>query len=382
MTRRHLVLAAAVLLGGCGSSSQSPKNDAGSDASLGPLGFIPSNIDLTKLDLSNVVDEDITGPCELRTVADGSENCFMRAANGTVTQSDGSTLHVIVVKSLRVEPAGRIRLSTIGGALPMAIVSLGDFTLLGTIEGAASGLNAGPGGFSAGGGPGGGAAATGVTLTPGASAGGASYCGLGGQGVLEMGATGAAGAKTAAYGTPALVPLVGGSAGGLGDIASGGGGGAVQLVSGGTFTLGTGASVNVGGGGGPSGGTTGQEAGGGGSGGAILIEAKTITIAGTLAANGGGGGGGGGIGAGDGASGAAGATPAAGGTGSAVGGLGGAGTTVDGTTPAAPTTGGGAPAGGGGVGRIRLNSRSGQATLTGATLSPAATTPCVTQGMI
>jgi hypothetical protein len=38
--------------------------------------------------------------------------------------------------------------------------------------------------------------------------------------------------------------------------------------------------------------------------------------------------------------------------------------------------------GGGGAGRIRINSKSGAADLTGATLSPDATTSCVTQGAV
>jgi hypothetical protein len=38
--------------------------------------------------------------------------------------------------------------------------------------------------------------------------------------------------------------------------------------------------------------------------------------------------------------------------------------------------------GGGGAGRIRINTQSGSATLTGATLSPDSTTSCVTQGKV
>jgi hypothetical protein len=34
------------------------------------------------------------------------------------------------------------------------------------------------------------------------------------------------------------------------------------------------------------------------------------------------------------------------------------------------------------AGRVRINSKSGQADLTGATFSPALTTPCVTQGTL
>ncbi len=101
------------------------------------------------------------------------------------------------------------------------------------------------------------------------------------------------GASAAAYGTANLSPLLAGSSGGAGGGTAGSGGGAIQLVAGGPFKLGSLAYINVGGSGGDSAGETnaGEEASGGGSGGAILIEASMATIAGVLAATGGGGGG-------------------------------------------------------------------------------------------
>ena len=359
-----------------------PVPDAPGEASTGPLPFQPSNIDLGGIDLSKIADEDVSGNCQIRTGQGAAQDCFNHPADAIVMQSDGSKVHVIVVKSLKVEPQGHITVSSIEGNLPLAIVAIGDFNLLGVLDAHATGASAVAGGFTVqgnmkGGGPGGGAAATGVSLTPGAGAGGGSYCGQGGQGAVEMGASGMAGPKSTANGTPEIVPLVAGSAGGGGDVGGGAGGGALQLVAGGTFTMAAGSYVNVGGGGGAQGGTVGQDAGGGGSGGSLLIEATTVKIAGILAANGGGGGGS----QNDGRDGSADAMVAAGGPGASQGGTGGAGATIDGTTATASSTSGSAAGGGGGAGRIRINSKSGMADVTAATMSPAATTTCVSQGM-
>jgi len=110
----------------------------------------------------------------------------------------------------------------------------------------------------------------------------------------------------AAYGTVTGVPLLAGAAGGDSlwvDVFQGGpggqGGGALQLVSCGGFTLAQFGKINAGGSGGVGGtsatrGPFAPEGAGGGSGGTILIEATQIAIAGDLAANGGGGGSGGG----------------------------------------------------------------------------------------
>jgi hypothetical protein len=157
---------------------------------------------------------------------------------------------------------------------------------------------------------------------------------------VETTATGSAGAATPSYGTPPIVPLIGGSTGGAGDIGAGAGGGALQLVSGGKFTLGAGAYINVGGGGG------------------------------------------GGIGSNNGHDGTPDSMAAAGGPGAGMGGTGGAAASINGASGATNATGGSAAAGGGGAGRIRINSVSGVVDLTLATISPAVTTSCVTQGKV
>lgn len=356
-------------------------SEAAAEASTGLLPFTPSNISLSGIDLSKIVDEDVTTNCQIRTGASTAQDCFNNPGDAVMLQSDGTKVHVVVVKSLRVEPQAAITVASVQGNLPLAIVAIGDFTLLGTIDVATAGSVGAAGGFTAmndmaGGGPGGGAGATGVSLTPGIGAGGGSYCGQGGQGAVEMGATGTPAARTAVYGSPSIVPLSGGSAGGGGAVGGGAGGGALQLVAGGTFSMGAGSHVGVGGGGGPQGGTIGQDAGGGGSGGSLLIEATKVKIAGKLGANGGGGGGS----QNDGHDATTDANPAAGGPGASTGGTGAAGATVDGASATAATTSSSAGGGGGGAGRIRINSASGSADLTGATLSPAASTSCVSQG--
>lgn len=368
---------------------------SGQDAAPNGRGFTPSNIDLSGVDLSMVGDADIATNCAINTGTDapGGSCLTLQDASGrsgvetVLMQSDGSKVHVFVVKSLTVEPAGHITINGPAGGLPVVIVSLGDMTVLGTIDVSAKHDQSFGGGFQSsqisqkGAGPGGGPAATGTGGMLGAGAGGGSYCGKGGQGALESGATLTAGAAAAPVGTVELVPLVGGSSGGSGTFGAGAGGGALQLVAFGQFSAGAGSTINVGGGGGEPAVSSnpGDNSGGGGSGGALLIEATAVKIAGTLAANGGGGGGVSNVGL----DATPDATPAPGGGKPAdgAGGAGSAGTSIDGATPASVNPGpvGG---GGGGAGRIRINTTSGAAVLSAATLSPAASTTCVTQGKV
>jgi hypothetical protein len=344
-----------------------------------PFPFTPSNVSLSGLDLSAVVDEDLATDCELDTgtAPTAGGTCLENPVETILTQSDGSKIHVLIVKSLKIEPAAHLSVNRPTAGLPLAIIALGDMTILGTIDVRAMGDQSYGGGFEStqnnhkGAGPGGGAAATGVGgTTMGAGAGGGSYCGKGGQGALEANATAQAGAATPPYGTQEIVPLVGGSSGGSGSFGAGAGGGAVQLVAFGRFSMGAGSYINVGGGGGQPAVSSnpGDDSGGGGSGGSILIEATTVQIAGALAANGGGGGG---VSA-PGHDGTPDAIAAAGGAmvGLGAGGMGSAQGSNDGATPASVDPGpvGG---GGGGAGRIRINTMTGSAVLDGAVLSPA-----------
>jgi hypothetical protein len=189
--------------------------------------------------------------------------------------------------------------------------------------------------------------------------------GAGGDGGL--GAPGSTGGL--AFGDTAVTILVGGGGGGGGGGGSnagfgGGGGGAVQLISNTSIEIRGAGGINVGGCGGDSGNGGNDAGGGGGAGGTIVLEAPTITIdGGKLAANGGAGAANG-NGAADGQDGqlsgmrATGGSPAAGGK----GGDGAAGTDLDGQQGEGA---GGAPIGGGGgaIGRIRLNTRTGDVVL-------------------
>ena len=358
-----------------------------------PFAFTPSNLNLVGIDVSNVVDEDLASDCELDTgtTPTAGGTCLKSPVETILTQSDGSKIHVLIVKSLKIEPAAHLSVNRPAAGLPLAIVALVDMTILGTIDVHAMGDQSYGGGFEStqnnqkGAGPGGGPAATGVGgTTMGAGAGGGSYCGKGGQGALEANAAVPAGAATAPYGSPEIIPLVGGSSGGSGSFGAGAGGGAVQLVAFGQFSMGAGSYINVGGGGGQPAVSSnpGDDSGGGGSGGSILIEATGVQIAGALAANGGGGGG---VSA-SGHDGTPDTNRAAGGAmaGLGAGGAGGASGNNDGTTPASVDPGpvGG---GGGGVGRIRINTRSGSAVLDSAKLSPAPGNPlgsCMSVGSV
>jgi hypothetical protein len=372
---------------GC-SSTSSPTPAGGHGDDTGPtsqgLGFSPSNglaAALDTVDWSSLPDIDVTKSDEQASVdCDGNAQCVAL----TATQTDGSMVQVYVANSWKVEPAGVLN---IVDKMPVILVAFDTITVLGRIDASATSNTTVAGGF-AGSAAGPGVGGTGMESSMGSygtGAGGASYCGLGGAGGQATSANGGAG-KT--YGSPTLIPLMGGSAGGVGDLFSGAGGGAIQLVAGTSITVGASGIVSVGGGGGYDGSGAGQyAASAGGSGGALLFEAPAVTIAGLLEANGGGGGGGL-----DGPSIASDATPnstpasggAPGTTG--VGGAGSAGGTTSGGAGAAgdPATGpgeNGPGAGGGGAGYIRINTSSASATITG-TLSPAVGTTCVSQGTI
>ena len=363
------------LVGGCTVTSSKTVSDAGApaadaaapdaapqgDGSTSTLGFTPSNIDLSGLDLSAVGDIDITTNCTFNSEIDQQlcgDDAKMKFK--TVTQANNIKVGVYVARSFRVEPNAVV---TIAGNAPIVFVALDKIDVLGGIVGAGKQDSAIAGGYTPtgqnakGGGPGGGLAGTNTS-----AAGGGSYCGIGGSGAVETG-TGPGSMGGAAYGTPEITPLVGGSSGGTGDVGGGGaGGGGIQLVAANSISVPAGGYLHVGGGGGTFGGAAGgQEASGGGSGGSILFESLTVTIAGILAANGGG--------AGEGAGGNEGANatpndqPALGGTDPVRGSAGGNGSAAastkgtDGSVKMGSTAGGG----GGGAGRIRVNTKSGMA---------------------
>lgn len=366
-----------------------PPSPVDSATNNGPLSFTPSNVDLSGIDLTKVGDFVVDGDCSIDTdsnlasCGDGASVLGFKLA----TQSDGSTVAVYVARSMTI---GAGKSLSVAGSHPLVFIALETITLAGSLNGNSREEVGVAGGYSRqsqmpqraqGAGPGGGGAGT-----DGTASGGGSYCGIGGAGGVESGAPASGGA---AYGTPEITPLVAGSAGG--DI-GGAGGGAIQLVAGTSITIKAAGLIHVGAGGGGFGGISTQNAAGGGSGGSILLESLAVSVAGTLAANGGGGGAGTSDGIGSappqdpgGANSTGNATPAMGGkagVGPSSGGNGSAAASVNGTAGAF-TAGNNyaAGGGGGGAGRIRINTSSGQTTLTG-TVSPAASTPCTTQGTV
>ena len=181
---------------------------------------------------------------------------------------------------------------TASGRNPLALLSLGDITLAGTLD--AAGRNGGQQGAGLGGrgGPGGGAGGSGgpsIGQTgegPGGGIGG--YGGLGNCSWGEGGAYGGAGGNwnpcrspAAAYGDPALV-LNGGSGGGASGVnlfgtgaGGGGGGGGVELGALGQITLHGGTLLDL------TGGNFGDGLAvnaGGGSGGGLLLHAPVISL--------------------------------------------------------------------------------------------------------
>jgi hypothetical protein len=296
-------------------------------------------------------------------------------SNGIFYQQVSPTLAVLGVIELRVVAGSTME---VFGSRSLVVLSRLDAIIDGTVRadgGLCDGFTKRSSCAGAGGGRGGGELG-------GTSAGGCAPGGNGTQGQLDTGGAGGGMATAggaggtsggAAGGEPAdlgqcvgetLVPLAGGGGGGKSQgAAGGGGGGGLQITAYGTLRVSAGAVVTAVGAGGQ--GTqiiANNGGGGGGAGGAILLEGATVDVGNGVISVAGGGGGGGRVIAADGQPGRADGQPATGGVGDGVGmtdgrggdgaidGAGGAGTsnaagTLDGT--------GG---GGGGVGRIRVNS--------------------------
>lgn len=365
---------------GPGAADGSPDAVAPADGSFvpnpadGPLGFTVSNVDFGSIDagalgsdagpFANAPDVTITGSlqCQTGLPCAGSPTT-------TITLSDGSPADLFVMHSLTLPDTASLSFT---GMNPVILAVLTTASIQGPIIVNGMLNNAIAGGFS-GTAPGPGAGQGGNGFASASGGAGGSFCGVGGQGGSPTPPIPVGGPT---YGTPNLVPLIGGSAGGEAGGTSGAGGGAIQIVAGQGITVGLFASINAGGGG----------AGiirGGGSGGAILLEAPSVLVQGILAANGGGGGGYGG----NGANGSASSQPAPGGIeqidgGAATGGMGSAGSVIDGGNAGGyDPQAGFAGAGGGGAGRIRINTATGSANISG-TISPAPGSGCMTQGML
>ena len=261
-------------------------------------------------------------------------------------EGPAETVGVFFVRSLEVVAGERL---VVIGSRPIIIVAREDVIVAGEIRVEYSGGYPAPDSEypEYGNGPGGGGYSPRTTSFGGGGEGG-DHCttgGLGAEQTLAYGRT---------YGTTRIVPLVGGSSGGKPQSAnrSGAGGGALQIVAGGSIVVQPTGSIVAAGEWGPGGVGEGS---GGGAGGAILLEAPIVRVLGTLNADGGHGGTG---------VGGAGAT----GSSSAQNGM---------SDWGVYSTHGG---GGGGAGRIRINTSSGAAEIAiDAVVSPAT---CFTQGLL
>jgi hypothetical protein len=287
----------------------------------------------------------------------------------------GPEVAVLVVNSLIV---GAENVFAPTGSRPLVVVAATTMELGGEIQ-VKTGMRPGPvpsAQWDGVPGPGPGGGKQGQNTMYAGGAGGGSYCSAGGKGGDDYNQP-SGGQPGAVYGTPALVPLEGGSSGAMARGSScvdtnSEGGGAMQLVAGESITIDGWISAPG------NGGCDGYRWGGsaGGSGGAILIEAPEVTHNGNLAANGGGGGG-------DfypGAPGNETASPAAGDCG---------GNGAAGDQPAkngaddSDTTCDTPSAGGGGAGWIRINTATGTVTQgASAVLSPTLSTNCTTFGTL
>ncbi|MHB1844245.1 MAG: hypothetical protein ACYCWW_05360, partial [Deltaproteobacteria bacterium] len=198
-----LLLACGPLLPGSGGSGFS---------------FAPSNVSLAEItkveSLAQV--ENQSGSCSITTDATApSQDCFASPIEA-VTQPDGTTVDLIVAKSITVQTNAVV---TVTGSVPLVLVSLSDVTWSGQLlaNSPSPGLWTGPGGApeaasSANGiGGGGGAAGSATALIGG---GGGSNCGLGGPGAGQT-------SPGTAFGNPSIRPLVGGASGGGGALGSG-----------------------------------------------------------------------------------------------------------------------------------------------------------------
>ena len=366
------------LVTACSITPADSSTDGGVDAAVVPqeagvaIKFAPSNTPAPSFE--GLGDVDISSPCEINTDTGKTDCAGLRPdafSYSKVDQGTGaSKIAVFAMRSLRIEPSAVLRVS---GSLPFVAFAATNMDVQGGLDASSDVAVAHAGGYVSaehgdGLGPGGGGSSP--NYNGGA---GGSYCGIGGTGGVDV-APGST--QGSAYGSPALSPLVAGSAGGSGQYGLGGlggaGGGAVQLVAGAAINVAAGGFVSVGGGGGT------HNGGGGGSGGSLLLESPTISMSGKLAANGGGGtifnGGNPGENGGRTAARAQGSTATAG-TGSSDADINGTSGTI--LPPDKNSSG----SGGGGAGRIRLNTTTGAAQITGV-VSPSLATSCATQGAL
>lgn len=308
--------------------------------------LVPSGGAVTPADLDATGLADIT----LASTTIDSTSGVINGVTGFVFQVQNN-VGIFRFKSLTITQG-----ITIVGTRAVALVADGPIVISGVVDarGSCVGRSAGPGGGV--GAPG----SANAGAPGGGTGGGANDDGGGGGGFGAVGGTGRGGQPGGnSFGDPEITILRGGGGGGGGrNGEGGGGGGGLQFVSNGQIVITAVGGVNAGGCGAPDGGGGALDGGGGGgAGGTILLEAPEVVIDGVLAVNGGAGADNNNVGG----AGRLDRTPAIGG-----GADGSAGPIITGRNGVNSGDGGG-----GAAGRIRVNTRTGTATL-GATsvLSP------------
>jgi len=274
----------------------------------------------------------------------------------TVTpQTAAPNIRVFIVHSLTAAQV------TISGGNALAVVSNGDLTIGGVFTASAIINVPGAGAFNDTICKGGDAPVLAGGTAGGSGGGGFGFAGGSGGTAISDSGTASGGAGGAPTGNPTLIPLRGGCDSGAVGPAKGSGGGAIQLVSRTKIAVSGVIAAN------------GSSVTGGGSGGGILLEAPVVEVSGSVVANGGAGAGGC-IFPRSGENGRLDAIPATAGVGCSDtgrdGGSGGAGNTGAGNGVSINRAGTGVTAvfagyGGGGVGRIRVNTASGGLHTTG-----------------
>lgn len=245
-------------------------------ADIVPSNNLASFLDLTSSQLDINLSDSATINTDTGQVVIGGSP--INVNSGTIDQAGAPTIRVFIVHSLTTNDV------VVTGKNALAVVSNGDIKINGVFSASGQSNTLGPGGFIDNSCQGGNAQAL-TGAEPGAGGGGfGSVGGNGGSATSGSGhRSGSVGGSTT--GNASLIPLRGGCDGGRDAInmVAGGGGGAIQLVSRSQILI-----ANVG-----KLAANGKSAyGGGGSGGGILLEAPTVQVSGSLVANGGGGGGG------------------------------------------------------------------------------------------
>lgn len=350
--------------------------DGGTDAGAAAFPYLPSNFSTGQVP---VPDAGLVISCDAgysTTTLDGWL-CGAPIPQAVVIGGGAAGPYALLaVSSLTITDAGRWAIS---GDRPLILAVWGDARIDGPLLAGAEQARPGPGG-SRPGCPGTGGVGL-VGSNGGGGGGGGGYGGAGAFGGQSGPASNPAaradgGSGGPSFGTPELVPLLGGCSGARGGPDpggaftyndGGGGGGAIQISAAGSLSVTS--RIGAPGGGGLGGDPSHNSGGGGGgSGGAVLLEARQISIASTarVTANGGAGAEGDDDAPATFASGEDGRTdgpfPAMGGTSNnnaATGGDGGAGSVppTPGESFRFSTAGGGG--GGGAVGRIRVNAVNG-----------------------